>query len=215
MVAESTRKGQKRGQGRTAKQRRELALSLVRDATYSYEQEMSAGRSSVAAVHAWNAIATCLSARLEMPEWTREYLLDVAREIATLSRQAVPKKGEIDRAVATALKLRGGPKFNPFTAVTEEAHEFLIAFDVYKCQSDNHWNHQWGNMKNGPIEPTYDWNTIFHTVADRHHRKCEYGCKKKISSATVKRCWYKHALRVIPPHLIARSKSKKLADILR
>jgi len=159
------------------------------------------------AVHAWDAIATCLSGNIALPAWARDYLLGVAREITRLSRDRIPAKGAIDRAVAAAAKLQGGPKFNPFTAGTQDAHETLIAFEVYTRHTANWWNQRKG------LGATHDWSTVFRDVAEAHH--CDNCGEKQVSQATVKRYWYKHQLEVIPPHLFERAKSHKVDDILR
>lgn len=199
----TTRKGQKRGQAgqREAKARREQ----IAHHWNKYSADKYADTNNP--VYAWDAIATCMSSGLPLPQWVQDYLLVAATEIASLSRGKVPHKRNIDRAVATALNLRGGAGFNPFTACNREAHELSIAFDVYTCHTRN-----WDNQRCGR-EGTHDWNTIFEDVAASHHTRCET-CKRRISVATVKRAWYRRALDVIPPHLIERSESHRLTDIL-
>jgi hypothetical protein len=123
-----------------------------------------------------------------------------------------PKKGETAREVYRALEFKRtskGPS-NPFSDNARSIHEFMLAFAVY----DEH-TRLWHRHREGK-GPLHDWDTIFKDVADKHNRKnppCEV-CKK-VSKASVKAFWYKHALTVIPPHLVRAAKSKRIDDILR
>lgn len=123
-----------------------------------------------------------------------------------------PKKGETAREVYRALEFKRvskGPS-NPFSDNARWVHEFMIAFAVY----DEH-TRLWHRHREGK-GPLHDWNTIFNDVAAKHNQKqppCEV-CKK-LSKASVKAFWYKHALAVIPPHLVRAAKSKRIDDILR
>jgi hypothetical protein len=89
---------------------------------------------------------------------------------------------------------------NPFHAITQPSHELMVAHEVYLYQGDHRH---------------YSWSAIFKDVAAEHSRTCDDGCKKPMTVATVKRYWYRHALSVIPPHIIKRALSQKLDDILR
>jgi len=150
-------------------------------------------------VDAWEAIADWLLTDQPRPESLRTYLYKVAATITNLSRDQIPTKGKVDRAIRKALGFQTTGRRNPFRELTTPGHEFLIAMQVYQCQTRNrHWS----------------WKAVFADVAESHHRPCDQ-CKKKISSAKVKQYWYKRALQAIPPHLIDRAKSKKLDDILR
>lgn len=160
------------------------------------------------AVYAWDAIADSLSAGVPLPKSVRRYLHDVALQIVQLSRERYPRKGEIDRAVAKALRLNGSGKFNPFGTPRQLAHEIGIAVEVYQMHTRMLGEQRVGKVGAG----TPDWTTVFKQVADEHG--CDL-CRRKIGAGTVKRYWYRHALTVIPPHLVARSQSQKLDDILR
>lgn len=150
-------------------------------------------------VYAWDVIATCLSANLTLPPSIRTYLLDAAGKLARLSRDRIPKKGEIDRAIAAALGFSYRGRQNPFSAPTQKARDIVIAFDVYSAHTKN-----WSNQRKG-LEGTQKWDAIFASVATSHG----------ISVPTVKRCWYTHARHVIPRHLLNSSAtSKKVADFL-
>jgi hypothetical protein len=149
-------------------------------------------------VFAWDAIADCLAAGMPLPAWTREYLLPVAGQIANLSRSSVPSRDAIDRAVARAVGLKGKGRFNPFREIGRVPHELLVAFEVYTYWAAHRY---------------YSWDAIFTDVAAAHHVACE-DCKRPLSVGTVKRYWYRRALSVIPPVLIARANSQKLDDIL-
>jgi hypothetical protein len=179
---------------RASAQRRDVAREWLRHAQTSYRETENP-------VYAWDAIAECLSAGLPLPKWVRDYLLSVAVQITTLSRNAIPRKGDIDRAVANALRLKGRSRFNPFTELGRPAHELMVAMQVYQY----HTRH-----------PGYSWEAIFDDVAKAHRcLHCVRSSAARIGPGTVKALWYRHALSVIPPHLVDRSPSKKLDDILR
>ncbi len=127
----------------------------------------------------------------------------VSREIRSLSFERVPEEGAIARAAAGAVGLKGKPKFNPFREVSRAAHEISIAMEVYHCHTKN-------RNYNGA---GYSWNTVFEEVAAAHKRPCSI-CKT-LKSGSVKAIWYRHALAVIPGHLVEKAKSKKPSDILR
>jgi hypothetical protein len=158
-------------------------------------------------VYAWDAIAGSLSAGLPLPEWTRVYLFACAGEITPLSRDRVPKKGQIAKAVAIALGFRPG-RVNPFEVHRHTEHELMLAFAVYETHAAN-----WGDQQRGRAS-AHDWRTIFQDAARRHHATCDQ-CKRLPSWQTMERYWRKHALTVIPPHLIDAAQSHKVADILR
>lgn len=185
-------------------------------------------------VFAWEGYLSARSARVEVPDWVLGYFDRVGRRFANMSRQAEtppeearrhlpdddpawfsrPNKGQIAPAVYRALEFpsRGkkkGPD-NPFGEIVKAAHGIFIASLVYSEHARN-----WGAQRKG-LEGTYDWDTVFANVAASHNQarpRCT-DCRK-ISKATVKAFWYQHARSVIPPHLQAKSKSKKIADILR
>lgn len=159
-------------------------------------------------VFAWDAIATCLSGGIPFPGWVKTYLADSAQAISDLSRRNVPTKGSVARAVATALRFSGRRgAVNPFTAIKRASHELMVAYAVYEQHTANWWNQRSGR------EGTHDWDAVFRDAAKAHYATCDM-CKRQISKATVRRYWYKHALSVIPPHLVNRSQSKKIGDIL-
>lgn len=153
------------------------------------------------AVFAWEAIAWCLDTSIPMPAWVIEYLKDVARDMARLSRERIPRSGQIDAAIAAVIlrKKRRGAS-NPFTWRSKPAHDLTIAFDVYQTQ---------GKCRN------YDWNSIFDEAALMHARGCEQCKKRPPSRGTVKRLWYKYAFEIIPQYLLDGRTSKKISDILR
>jgi hypothetical protein len=130
-------------------------------------------------VHAWDAITTCVAAGVALPQWTRRYLYEVGKEMTRLSRDRIPEKAGIDRAVAKAVGLRARGGFNPFRDVLRPGHEMLIAMDVNQCyQSDKDPPFSWG------------WRAVFDEVAKTHTDQCDE-CKK-ISVGKVKECWYRY-----------------------
>lgn len=163
-------------------------------------------------VFVWEAIADCTRNGIKFPPLVTDYLLRVSGRMAELSRSSIPKKGQISAALASALEFRNGRTgaANPFTKITEDSHELMIAFEVYDSHTRNWWNQREGLLREG----TKDWGTVFKEVAAAHPSSCTAGCRQ-ISVATVKRCWYQHALKVIPPHLVKQAQSNKLDDILR
>jgi hypothetical protein len=171
---------------------RTIARKWIRFATRRYNETGNP-------VFAWEAIGDCISNGLPLPAWTRNYLRTVAVEIAHLSRGSIPPKNAIDRAIAKAVRLKGKGRFNPFRELGRPGHEIFIALSVYEYQG---------------MHRHYSWEAIFTDVAALHRSVCT-DCTRPISSATVKRYWHKHALTVIPPHLVARATSQKLDDILR
>ena len=183
-------------------------------------------------VFAWEGYLSARSGKLDVPEWVLEYFDRVACRLANMSRQEQPppeesrrfipaddpawfikpNKGQIAPAVYRALEFPSrGKKMgmkNPFGDIVKTAHGVSIACLVYEEHTRN-WDAQ-RKIQN------HDWGTIFADVAASHNQarpRCT-ACKK-ISKATVKALWYQHALAVIPAHLQAKSKSKKVDDILR
>jgi len=150
-------------------------------------------------VHAWDAITACLAAGLPLPEWTRVYLFDAGSHITKLSRARVPKKNAIDREVARALGLRATGAHNPFRDAWRNSHDRLIAEDVWMCHAEHR-------------VPTWSLAAVFETVAETHHETCDE-CKRKISAAKVKQCWYKNAASF--PPIVERASSKKVGDLSR
>lgn len=149
-------------------------------------------------VFAWEAIADAIDARVPIPPWTIEYLRGAAVEIAELSRSETPKKNQTAKAVYEALGFNGRGRFNPFREIARIAHDVGVAVHVYQFQ---------GRHKH------YSWTAIFADVAAEHRKYCDE-CRS-VSAKKVERCWHTHGLTVIPPHIVKRSKSQKLNDILR
>ena len=158
-------------------------------------------------VFAWEAIAECSGLGLEFPVWVKRYLSETALKFHPLSRTRIPRKNQIDRAVARAVGLAGRGRFNPFNELARPGHELLIAHEVYREQTRNRTNQSLGQS------PTHSWSAIFEDVARRHSETCDE-CKG-VNRGTVKAYWYKHAKDVIPKHLVKEAGSKKLDDILR
>lgn len=162
----------------------------VPDAAWHVKQHHADYQRTANAAYAWEAIAVCLSADLELPPWLRRYLLTVASKITKLSRNSVPRKNHVSKAVAAAMGLECRGRKNPFNELLQPGHELLVAMDVYRCHTKNRH---------------YNMAAVFADVASTH----------AISSGTVRRYWYAHARTVIPPHMFRRSTSQKLADVLR
>jgi len=154
-------------------------------------------------LHAWAAVEECIAANLPLPSWARTYLLGVAGSLSQNWKcgSKVPTRDTIDRAVASAVGVKGRGGFNPFREMHAQGHEHLIAVEVY-----------WHYNRTKPRNIT--WEAVWREVAESHHQKCDR-CTKELSWQKVRQFWYAYAMDVIPRHLIDRSKSKKLDDILR
>ena len=154
-------------------------------------------------VFAWGAIEEALRHDLELPSWVRAYLLESAGGITRLWRDETkkPRKGEIHRAVAGALGFNRRGRSNPFDAIKQHGHEVMMAYHVYQTYKRNRKNY------------THAWATVFRDAADWHHQRCVLA-RCRSSAKTMERYWYKHALTVIPPHLIDRAPSRTIDQIL-
>jgi hypothetical protein len=159
-------------------------------------------------VYVWEAMAEALTHDLPLPDWTLDYLKQTAVSMARLSREQIPREGVIARAVAAALGFRRRGRSNPFRDVNQAAHELMIASDVYTTHTMN-----WSRQRQG-VEGTHDWDSVYRDAAILHHQHCE-DCVRVPSTGTVERYWRKHALSVIPPHLIKHANSTKIDDILK
>jgi hypothetical protein len=158
--------------------------------------------------YVWDALACVLAGNRPVPDWTRPYVRDVAIGISRLSRaRRSPRKRTIAPTIARIVFPRRG-RTNPFDAIPADVHELLIAFHVYECHTRNRHAHREGR------EGTADWTIIFQEAAREHLRQCDR-CRRAPSTKTIERYWRKHALSVIPPHLVARARSRKIDDILR
>jgi hypothetical protein len=151
-------------------------------------------------VYVWDALAWALSRGIPIPDWAVPYLHRVAVGISRLSRDHVPGKRAIAPTVARLLFPRRG-RTNPFNAMKTVAHEVMIAFEVYTCHTTNWHNHREG------LEVPAHWGWVYDEVASSHLKTCDR-CKRKPSAKTIELYWRKHALGVIPPHLIRRAESR-------
>lgn len=169
-------------------------------------------------VYVWDAVASVLSGvdglfdqhgHTALPDWTRPYFFTVALGIGRLSRDGrQPRKGDIAAAIARIVFPRYG-RWNPFDAIAADAHELLIARDVYTCHTQNWYNHQ------RKLEGTFDWTSVYQEANRAHQQGCDRCRRRPLSDKTIEKYWRRHALLVIPRRLIDRAPSKKLDDILR
>ncbi len=159
-------------------------------------------------VFAWDAIGGCLATDVPLPEWARRYLIEVARQMHDLSRGKVPRKGDVDRAVAKATGfIRGKGRLNFFRDASQPGHEILIAAFVYQCRTIN-----WRKQLDG-LEGTSTFRVWCEEGATLHNHTC--ACGRKIGWKTAERNFRKYAKAVIPSRLQARSLSHTVSDILR
>jgi hypothetical protein len=193
----------------TRKQRR-IAKNWI--ASYEAAHERT-GR----VIYLWLALLECLQNQLPIPDRTRHYFMHGALALHELTGKP-PRKGQIAPAIARALLFLGknGPG-NPLD-IEAERHEFYVAFDVFMKQGADWARHH----KDGRGE--HSWDAIFRDVAKDHRDRCSY-CKAKSrtypSWKQVERLWRRHAIAVIPSHLIDRARERhptgplKVDDILR
>lgn len=168
----------------------------------------------------WFALAEVLAYELPCPDWIGRYLLDVALGMRQLTHEP-PRKGKVAPALSRLLgfttQAAGKKKtgaVNYFVMAQQEAHELMIAMTVYQCHT-----RQWHKQRKGVVgEGTPDWGHVFEDAAAEHSKmRCHQcaGRRRPLSRSTVERVWRKHALTVIPPHLIDRAGSRKVDDILK
>jgi hypothetical protein len=165
-------------------------------------------------VDAWAAIAEALipepliEGPCEIPAFAMEYLRRCAIAIHELTTDP-PRRDQVAPAIAKALEFSRRGAGTAFTDAHRDAHEFAVAATVYQIHSEYVYKQKRGKG------PTPDWRSVFQDAADRHNQSGFGCCSKRIGWKTVERIWRAKALSVIPPHVIARTKSKKLDDILR
>jgi hypothetical protein len=116
-----------------------------------------------------------------------------------MARGSNPSAKGLGAALGFQLGKGSKGRANPFKSRIQRSHEVSVAFHVYQAHTK-----RWSDQKKG-LCGTPDWGSIFGEVAQ----------SQKLSVGTVKRFWYRHAFKVIPPHLIDKAASQNIDDILR
>lgn len=151
-------------------------------------------------VYVWDVIAVCLRRGLDLPEPVRDYLQRVSKEISHLSRRTIPRAGDITATLASALEFREGGRTgadNPFTEITDIAHEQGIAFEVFRQLNSAPTEDRIIGAVGGHTKE----DSAFRRVAETHPLTCEHPKKcSTISPSTVRAYWKKHAARYPTPH---------------
>jgi hypothetical protein len=131
-------------------------------------------------VFLWEAIAECLHSGLPLPPAVIDYLKRVSARFTKLSRGEIPKKGQIVRALATALEFPTGRATgarNPFMHLADTEHELMIAFEVLHQFREGHTKE----------------DSAYQRVVETHPLTCSRPKKcRRISRSTVRACWKKH-----------------------
>ena len=158
-------------------------------------------------IHAWEAFGLARKAHRPVPASVLVYFERVAAEMSSLARHRVPRTNQVAKAVASAVGLTCRGRSNPFTEWNRKGHELGIAMDVYLCDGE-----KWLDQRTRGVVGN-KWKAICEAGAERHNKTC--ACGRPIGWKTAERYFRLHAKAIIPPHLQLRSKSQKVADILR
>lgn len=127
-------------------------------------------------VFAWEALnLVMVGGGVSMPEWLTDYFYRASTRLHDMSRTNIPQD-EMPSAVYRALEFPSQRGNNPFRAITDVAHDFAIALDV------------WLHLRQGE---KLEFAVV--DVARDHPRQCGRSPKcESISGSTVARHWQKH-----------------------
>lgn len=147
----------------------------------------------------WLAIHACLSNGLPLPKWTEPYLDEAATNLSKLwlnGSGTTPQGKAISTAVAKALRLQGGPGFNPFPQWHDAKHDTTVASEVYIHHLKQRTDHRAGKREEKPSR-----KEAYCDVATSHRCYTCYGLpdlglgptrRRTITWKTVEKIWYKN-----------------------
>lgn len=166
-------------------------------------------RSKEKVIDLWGIYTICRRTGVPLPKELGEYLDGVAEALLRLSHDP-PPAGKAGAEVLKALGFTGkrSRNGNPFhSPERRNSHEFEITWQVYVTHCHHRDNQRKGVGAEMPLDD------IFLEVAASH--RCEFCRSKPVGHKTVERIFRANLLRVVPPYVLSRAKSHKVADILR